>query len=202
MKNIRSDAQAQAWEALCRKHYRLFKAGRLRMKGPADMAGQLVDVPADQPTQIRAWATTTAVDLEGDVVLPGGVDDSYFRLNRTLFVDHDYSAMSAIGKLRNLIAKPQGLICESVLIDNPANPLVAQIRALAAAGNIGQSIGFEAIDFGPPTPDEQQAFPGVRMVHRKWRLLEISYTAFPMNGTAQTDLTPAETAEPKTIVII
>jgi hypothetical protein len=40
------------------------------------------------------------------------------------------------------------------------------------------------------------------MIHRNWKLLEVSYTAFPMNGTAQSDLTPAATAEPKTIVII
>lgn len=202
MTEAMTEAQALAWERLCRKHYRLYKRGTLRMKGPADMSGMLVDVPADQPTQIRAWATTTAVDLEGDVVLPSGMDSAYFRLNKTLFVDHEYTAMSAVGKLRNIISKPEGIIVESVLIDNPGNPLVAQVRALAAAGNIGQSIGFEAVDYGPPSADEQARFPGARMIHRNWKLLEVSYTAFPMNGTAQSDLTPAATAEPKTIVII
>jgi len=200
-----TETMGKAWESLCRRHYRVYKSGRLRMKAAPDMSGAVVPVPEGQPTQIRAYATTENVDIEGDVVLAAGMESSYFELNRTLFVDHNYEAMSAVGKLRNLIKPKGGVIVESVLIDNPQNPLVAQIRALAMAGNIGQSIGFEALEYGAPTPDELRKYPEAKAVHRAWRLLEVSYTALPMNPYAQDYLTPAEVSaapEPKTVIII
>ncbi len=41
-------------------------------------------------------------------------------------------------------------------------------------------------------------------VYRQWRLLEVSYTAMPMNGACQSDFTPqgADVAPPKTMIII
>jgi phage head maturation protease len=197
------DWSAAAFERLARKHYRIWKSGRLFIKSPADIAGAAKPSRENGPVEIRAWATRTTVDLEGDVVLPEGMDSTYFERNRTLFVDHDYSAMSAVGKLRNLIRQPGGIIVESVLIDNPANPLRAQIEALAKQANIGQSVGFEALDYGPPTADERKAFPEARIIHRAWRMLEVSYTAMPMNGDCQSSMTPnAGDAQTRTVVII
>jgi hypothetical protein len=204
MNKAMNEFAAAAFERLARKHYRAFKSGRLFMKATADMGGFVVPTPDDKPVQIRAYATRPTVDLEGDVVLPRGMNAEYFKQNRTLFVDHEYNAMSAVGKLRNMIVDTSGVIVESVLVNNPGNPLRNQIEALARAGNIGQSIGFEAVDYGPPTPDEQKAFPDARMIHRQWRLLEVSYTAFPMNGACQSDFTPAtaDVAPGKTVIII
>lgn len=200
-----SEEAGKAWDNLCRRHYRIYKAGRLRMKAAPDMSGTVVPMPENQPTQIRAWATTENVDIEGDVVLAAGMESRYFELNRNLFVDHNYEAMSAVGKLRNLLKPKGGIIVESVLIDNEQNPLVAQIRALAKAGGIGQSIGFEALDYGAPTGDELRKYPEAKAVHRAWKLLEVSYTALPMNPYAQDYLTPSgepAATEPKTVIII
>lgn len=194
--------QAQAFERLARKHYRVWKSGRLFMKSASDLAGGIQPMGDDQPTHIRAYATRPTVDLEGDVVLPAGMNAEYFKMNRTMFVDHQYDAMSAVGKLRNIFSDSGGIIVESVLINNPQNQLRNQIEALAAAGNIGHSIGFEAVDYGPPTAEERKAFPDASTIHRQWRLLEVSYTAMPMNGYCQSDMTPQDVTASKTIVIL
>ena len=50
------------------------------------------------PFEILSWATRNTVDMEGEVVMPDGADTSYFSKNRTLFVDHEYDIMRAVGK--------------------------------------------------------------------------------------------------------
>lgn len=202
MFNVDNETYQLAFERLARKHYRIYKSGKLVMKCPHDMSGAIVNTPHGQPVQIRAYATRPTVDLEGDVVLPDGMNPEYFKMNRTLFVDHNYDAMSAVGKLRNIIQNPTGVVIESVLIDNPQNPLRNQIEALAKAANVGLSVGFEAMDYGAPTGVEKKAFPDAKIVHRKWRLLEVSYTAMPMNGYCQSDMTDRDIAEQKTLVIM
>jgi hypothetical protein len=202
MSIYQSDFAQAAFDRLARKHYRVFKSGRLYIKCCSDMSGGLVPLGKGQPTQIRAYATRPSVDLEGEVVLPDGMNPEYFKMNRTLFVDHEYHAMSAVGKLRNIIQNPTGVIIESVLIDNPDNPLRNQIEALAKAGNIGLSVGFEAMDYGAPDKIEKKNWPDAKTIHRKWRLLEVSYTAMPMNGVCQSDMENHKIAEQKTVVIL
>ena len=82
--------------------------------------------------------------------------------------------------------------------NNPENPYRNQVQALAEAGNIGMSIGFEILDASAPSAEERKAFPNARGIIRAWKLLEVSYTAMPMNQDCQSDLVPmAPIAEPK-----
>ena len=142
-----------------------------------------------QPYEITSWATKSNVDMEGEVVLPNGGDvTSYFSKNRTLFVDHEYDIMKAVGKCRWLKMTPKGWLIKSALINNLDNPYRKQVQALADSGNIGMSVGMEIVDSGPPMVDERKSYGNARNIIRKWKLLEVSYTAMPMNGDCQSDL--------------
>jgi phage head maturation protease len=124
----------------------------------------------------------------------------YFGKNWNLFVDHRYDTMSCVAKCRSLkLQDGRGWLCRGALIRNPENPMIQAVRALALAGALGMSIGFEALDYGPPTADEKKAYKGAVSIVRAWRLLEVSYTPMPMNVECQTlehtiDETKAATA--------
>ena len=185
-----SEYRAKALESV-EKRYRdaggknkvLVKAGPL---GEPESAR----APKDgDPFEILCYATRETVDLEGEVVLASGGDvSSYFAKNRTLFVDHEYDVMRAVGKCRSLKMTPTGWLCRSALIQNMENQYRNQVQALALAGNIGHSIGMEVLDYSGPTKDELKQWPTATGIIRSWRLLEISYTAIPMNGDCQSDL--------------
>jgi len=142
----------------------------------------------NQPDEIVSFANTPGVDLDREVVVPeGGNVTDYFGKNRNLFVDHRYDTLSCVAKCRNLELKlGRGWLCRGALIKNPENPMIQAVRALAVAGALGMSIGFEALDYGPPTAEEAKAYKGARSIVRSWRLLEISYTPMPMNVECQT----------------
>ena len=171
--------------------------GRIAIKNTIGAPEQAMPTKAG-PFEILSWATRNTVDMEGEVVLPEGADTSYFSKNRTLFVDHEYDIMRAVGKMRNMKMTPQGWLLRGALVNNPENPYRNQVQALAEAGNIGMSIGFEILDASAPTAEERKAFPNARGIIRAWKLLEVSYTAMPMNQDCQSDLVPmTPVAEPK-----
>jgi phage head maturation protease len=114
-----------------------------------------------QPFQIEGYATTDAVDLEKEVILPEGIDwQSYFAGNRTMFVDHEYDVLSAVGKCRSL-------------------------KLTARLYTIGHSVVVQRIESGKPTKEEAARYPGAVLITRKSKLIEISYTPIPMNGECQ-----------------
>lgn len=161
-------------------------------KGPVGVVSTFgKEMRVDQPNRdVVALATTDDIDLEEEVVLPGGADISYFKKNKKVFVDHTYDTMSAIGVLRNLKrwsgpGGRDGWIARVHVPDSPDNPLASHVLALAAAEGIGMSIGFEAMDFGRPTADEQKKYPGAKSIVREWRWLELSFTAMPCNVACQ-----------------
>lgn len=164
--------------------------GKVLVKAGPMGAPELAKEPKPgDPFEILCYATRETVDLEREVVVASGGDvTSYFTKNRTLFVDHEYDVMKAVGKCRSLKLTPIGWLCRSALIQNHENKYRNQVQALAEAGNIGHSIGMEILDYSAPTMDERKMWPNAEGIIRAWRLLEVSYTAIPMNGDCQTDL--------------
>ena len=138
----------------------------------------------DGKLEVVCYANTSAVDLEREVVVPTGLDvRSYLTTNKNLFVDHRYDVLSAVAVCRSMTLDPGGWLCRGAFHDDMANPYVKACVALAKAGTLAMSVGFEALDWGPPTDAEAKAYPGVEGVVRKARVLEVSYTAMPMNVT-------------------
>lgn len=145
-----------------------------------------VEQAIGKPLEVVCYASTAAVDLEREVVLPSGCDmQSYLGTNRNLFVDHNYDVCSAVAVVRSMTLTPNGWLCRGVFHDDVTNPYVRACVALAKAGTLAMSIGFEAIDWGAPTPAEKAAYPGVESIVRQCRVLEVSYTAMPMNVTCR-----------------
>lgn len=160
--------------------------------GLAGTFGKNVKVQNDGRT-LEVVATTDDIDLDDEVVVPGGADPEYFARNGKVFVDHQYRVEDVVGTLRSLtpfsrIGGQSGWKMTTYLI--PGLEMSDAVLAIAEAGGIGVSIGFEAIDYGKPTPDEAKNYTRREKtpdsIVRKWRWLETSFTPFPCNVACQT----------------
>lgn len=139
-------------------------------------------------------ANTDDIDLEGEVVVPGGADLSYFQANRSVFVDHQYGVGDLAGKMRN-VARVLGDDGEikawkvSIAMTGPLGPPMTEV---AREVGVGASIGFQAIEYGPPSRDEIERYArdgqSPSIIVRKWKWLELSLTHFPANVSCQTQL--------------
>lgn len=138
------------------------------------------------PLEVVCYANTAAVDLEREVVMPTGLDvRTYLMQNKNLFVDHRYDVLSAVAVCRSMSLAPDGWVCRGAFHEDMSNPYVKACVVLAMAGTLAMSVGFEALEWGPPNESEMKAYPGVESVVRKARVLEVSYTAMPMNVTCR-----------------
>jgi hypothetical protein len=149
---------------------------------------------------IRATATTRAIDLDNEVVLPGGADWSYFDANGggKVFVDHWTDFEHTVGTVRNRQARTalskDGAEVEAwnVLIhvlDLKKNPYGDDILTIAEECGIGLSIGFIALERGEPTAAEVAKYGGGKpfaSIVRRYKLLEISFTCLPCTVQCQT----------------
>lgn len=138
--------------------------------------------------------TTEDIDLIGDVVVASGGDLSYLKANRSIFVDHAQDTPGCVAKLRSAAPYPsindfRGWLFRLRVLELKGNPLCDDILTIAEEGGIGASIGIVPTDQGPPTPLEVKLFsqngePPLNVI-RKWKMLELSLTAFPMNVNCQ-----------------
>ena len=110
---------------------------------------------------------------------------SYLKMNGNLFVDHQYDILSAVAACRNMTLDPFGWLCTGAFYETMDTAYARACVALAKAGRLAMSVGFEALDWGAPTKQEEAAYPGVQSIVRKWKCLEVSYTAMPMNVTCR-----------------
>lgn len=140
---------------------------------------------------IEITMTTDDVDLDEEVVLPWGGDlSAYLNQNRKVFVDHYYTVENCAGAIRWIKpfpdpAMPKGLRMRMSVLKTQNNPLPGLVLDMARQCGIGASIGFEALDWGKPTPDEAARYPAAKSIVRKWRAIEVSLTCLPCNVTCQ-----------------
>jgi len=136
--------------------------------------------------EIVGTLTTDDIDLDEERVLPDGIDfNGYMMKNRNWFVDHDYSLLSCVGKVRSLTRKGNGWQYRVQMLYNPENPLIQAVVSLAEAGSCPTSIGFCEKDGGAPTKDEERRYPGKAFIVRKCVAVEGSFTAMPCNVSCQ-----------------
>jgi len=164
-----------------------------------------VTVKSGGPTTINvtAWATTDAVDMDREVVLPEGCDwVSYFGANgKTLFVDHCYGVSYRVGYARALPTLKRtpsgglGWLLTGVIRTDTMNPNAQAVVDGAKDGRIGMSIGFEALEWGDPTPEERTKYRNAESIVRKCKILEVSYTYMPCNVECQTQAVTVDEAK-------
>lgn len=136
---------------------------------------------------ITATATCDRLDLDREILLPGGADTSYIDANKAVFVDHCYDWASIVGHVKRLNRTPDAWKFEARMLPDSGSAAVRLITACAMSFGIGVSVGFDPIDYGDPTPDELRRYPGAECIIRKYRLLEISFTGMPCNVSCRSD---------------
>lgn len=145
-----------------------------------------------------SWISTEDLDHDGEVVLTKGLDDSHFALNPVVTLQHCYHRPPIGRSLWRKKAKDgdrRGVKAKTVYPTRPESwPATQDWEPDAAFGlvqsglMIGKSIGFVALDAGPPTAEEAKQYgPTLHRVIRKWLLLEYACTWMPVNPAAVTE---------------
>lgn len=146
---------------------------------------------SDGDRDIVAIMTTDSVDLDDEVVLPGGADlKTYLSKNGSVFIDHRYTMDMFAGKIRYVKripndANPVGIEFRARILDSPHSKAASLLWDIAKQFGVGASIGFEATNYGPPSEAEKVAYPSAKTIVREWRAIEVSYTMMPCNVTCQ-----------------
>ena len=136
--------------------------------------------PVPGPFVVEAVATSSAIDLDNEVIVPDGAEKSYFFSKRTIYLNHNYNW--PIGSLASTTKKRGQWICR---FGFASTPLAQDTKTLVAEGVVrGVSIGFVATDYGAPTAEEVKTYGPHRSIVRKWLWLELSVTPMPCNPEA------------------
>ena len=161
------------------------KAGRVGLIGFGIKSSSL---DAKNPRDIIVTANTDDVDLDDEVVVPGGADMRYYHENRANFIDHSYDFGKHVGSMRSIALAPdrRSWINRSAIFDGLKSIYADDLLAVARQAGIGASIGFESLDGGPPKATDPPAYQKAGFVIRKWRMVELSFTAMPCNVSCRT----------------
>ncbi len=135
-----------------------------------------------------ATISTNAVDRDGEVLLPEGMDAKDFNANPVVFWNHNYE--KPIGRATKLAKTSGGWTAEATLAPRPEThegewlPDVA--HALIKAGVLnGVSVGFAPVESRRPTKKDLETFgDDLQQVYTRWKLLEFSLTGLPSNQEA------------------
>jgi len=157
-------------------------------KAPTEvMDGERADV---------SWITTEAVDREGEIVIARGMNDSHFKLNPIVTLQHDYCC-PPVGKslwrkrvkdgpLAGIKAKTQYPKRTEGWQDDKWRP--DTVLQLIQPGLLqGKSVGFVRLKSHAPSSHEIAANPALAEVSRiidEWLLIEYACTFLPMNQSA------------------
>lgn len=140
-------------------------------------------------------ANTLDVDLEEEVVVPGGADLGYIGKNRMMFADHKYGISDAVGKIRAFIPVLTGDLQTAWKVRFHLTDATEAGRTAKALiddlGSIGLSVGFIPIDRGPATADERERYgkggKQPRNIVREWYWFELSPTCLPCNKVCHSE---------------
>lgn len=151
---------------------------------------------ADGRRELLVIANTARIDLESEVVVPEGGRLGYFGENRSVFFDHQYDDASFIGKVRTGYPVLKDGMMWHVLFGVRRSERGDQLLRDAEDFDVSVSIGFDAIDVGPPTDEEIEKYgAGKRFasIVRKWDWVELSVTWIPCNPEARSARPAVET---------
>jgi len=137
-----------------------------------------------------ATVTTAAIDRDGEVVIPQGMNANEYLTNPVLFWNHDYNL--PVGKCTSLKRGTDSIVGEFTLAQRPddyeGSFFPDFVRAVIGQGIVkGISIGYTEEQGGTrrATVDDRKRFgDAVHTVFNKWRLMEISVAPMQCNPTA------------------
>lgn len=144
----------------------------------------------DGVTRFTAIITTAAIDRDGEVVMPSGMNSKHFESNPVLLYAHD--ATKPIGKMVNMRRSDTVIEADFSLVPRPSTHegewFPDTVGALMKFGALnGTSIGFSPMKNGfrnATKGDTEKYGVGVSRVYSKWNLMEVSVVAVPSNQEA------------------
>jgi hypothetical protein len=158
------------------------------------MLSQKIGFDQDDERTVVARITTTAVDREGDVVLPQGAMLDEFTHNPVVFFAHEIGKMPVGQVDMPLDRQRDSIIARVKFAERPENhPDAAEwvpdtLFSLFKQRVLrGFSMGFSVPPDGMREPgkrDKQRFGEDVRRIIERWKLLELSIAPVPMNQEA------------------
>jgi HK97 family phage prohead protease len=131
---------------------------------------------------ISGIVCTDSLDMEGEVVVPAGLDTSYFPERvKAVYLNHNYDELP-VAKCRKMVINDRGqMFCQTVIA---RGGLGDDLLSLMEEGILnGLSIGFVTTTSTPPKPEEDR-YRGAKAVVRSAKLLEYSIVSMPCNPDA------------------
>ena len=144
----------------------------------------------DDPTRFTETITTNAIDRDGEVVIPAGMNSREYERNPVLLYAHDTA--KPIGKMLGMRRNDDTIAADFALAPRPETHegewLPDTVAALMRFGALrGVSIGFAPQPGGmrvASKADTERYGTGVKRVFSKWTLFEVSVVAIPANQEA------------------
>lgn len=162
---------------------------------------------SDTERDVEVVMTAADTDMDDEVVLTGGADTTYFMSmgQKKVFIDHRYDMSSNVGVVRWInpfpnAQNPTALKARVHLYKNLKDPMTDDLLERIKQGGMGLSIGFIPTEITMPTVDERKMYPNAERIIRKWKMLEVSFTALPCNVKCQTSMC-GDIPTPKTVTI-
>lgn len=136
---------------------------------------------------VSGLVCTDSTDMDNEIVVPSGFDMSYFPGQvKAVYLNHDYASLPvATCRKLQLDASGTRLYCQTFVRRGAIGDDL--LLAIEDGAVNGFSVGFKALEYGPPTHAEK-AYHGADCVVRKAKLLEYSIVAMPANPTALINL--------------
>jgi hypothetical protein len=160
-----------------------------------------VTLSPDEERTVVATISTSAVDREGEVLIPQGMRSKDFERNPIVFYNHSYADFMAdsqdklpIGRVTDLKRSETEVIAKVRFADKPANwpaekPWLPDTLFSLYQQKVlsGWSVGFNPIERRPASDRDVQRFgAGCRLVTSKWDLFELSVAPLQCNQEAVT----------------
>jgi hypothetical protein len=144
-----------------------------------------------------SWITAETPDRAGDVVLAAGMDDSHYRLNPIVTMNHAYDAPPvgrSLWRRRVREGSLTGIKAKTIYPPRPAAwddpwPPDRAFELIQAGLLGGKSIGFFPLKLRPPTAREAErpGYENVRYIIEEWLLAEYACCVLPMQPYAVLD---------------
>lgn len=132
---------------------------------------------------VSGWISTIDVDMDGEVVLPDAMDDSYFSNVRTVTLYHDDERV--VGTNRTVARRAKGLWAVTWMMDNALGEDTLKMIKAGVIRCFSIEADRRTLEKGPPTPEERRRYgEECRSVWRRWTMLAYSFVGKPSNPHA------------------
>lgn len=141
---------------------------------------------------VSAYISTTAVDRDGDVMVPQGCNSKDFQANPVVYFNHNYYYELPVGRCAAISREDDGITAKTIFAERPKSLPADEEWVPDTLFEMfqqdvikGFSVGFEIIEARPAsTRDIEKYGEGCRRVISKWRLYEYSVAPMPCNQEA------------------